>query len=363
MKVISADSHIQEPTELYERWIPEPLRKYGPQIEVREDGSRYRVMHGRRPRRLDIAEARETEDDQNREFRADPTGGRDVARRLEDQARDGIVAEVLYPNSGLALFNSPIPEYQLAVAHSYNDWLSDLFIAHRNRFVPVGMVPIIDIDRGVAEAERLAKLGYRAIKVPISFPDRPYNHPDYDRLWAVCAEAGLIVSFHAFTNTEDVYPHDWGEKEGTGGALNMMAMRMVDGMNPVSLLVSSGALMRFPDLKVVIVECGAGWLAWLLYVLDEQYEKKHMWIQPKLDLKPSEYFLRQGYVTFSDDPIALRNLPFTGSGVLLWGSDYPHDEGTYPHSQAVIERTFADLAPQEKHDIVYANAAQLYGFN
>ena len=153
MKVISADSHIQEPSELYERWIPEALRKYGPRIEVRDDGSRYRVMHGRKPRRLDIAESRETEDDQDREFRADPTGGRDVSHRLDDQARDGIIAEVLYPNSGLALFNSPVPDYQLAVAHSYNDWLADLFAEHRRRFVPVGMVPIIDIDPLIMAAE------------------------------------------------------------------------------------------------------------------------------------------------------------------------------------------------------------------
>ena len=130
MNVISADSHIQEPPELYEEWLAEDLREFAPRTEVRPDGSRYRVMHGRRPRRLDIAEARETDDDQNREFRADPTGGRDLDRRLADQARDGVMAEVLYPNSGLALFNSPNPNYQLAIARSYNDWLADLFGAH-----------------------------------------------------------------------------------------------------------------------------------------------------------------------------------------------------------------------------------------
>lgn len=363
MKVISADSHIQEPNELYERWIPKGLRKYGPRVEVREDGSRYRVMHGRKPRRLDVAEMQETTDDQNREFRTDPTGGRDISRRLEDQTRDGIMAEVLYPNSGLALFNSPVAQYQIAVAQSYNDWLADLFSGHRNQFVPVGMVPVINIDAAVAEAGRLARQGYRAIKVPITFPDRPYNDPEYDPLWAICEETGLSISFHAFTNSEDVYPSDWGQREGTGGALNMMAMRMIDGMNPLSLLISSGVLMRFPRLNIVIVECGAGWLAWLLHMLDEQYEKKHMWIQPKLSLRPSEYFLRQGFVTFSDDPIALNNLTSTGSEVLLWGSDYPHDEGTFPHSQAVIERTFAGLSPREKNNIVYANAARLYGID
>ena len=121
--------------------------------------------------------------------------------------------------------------------------------------------------------------------------------------------------------------------------------------------------MRFPALRFVVVECGAGWLAWLLYVMDEQYEKKHMWIRPVLDLKPSEYFERQGHVTFSDDPVALRHLDTPGCGKLMWGSDYPHDEGTFPHSQEVIARTFAGVGEEDKRRIVYGNAAALYGFD
>ena len=171
-----------------------------------------------------------------------------------------------------------------------------------------------------------------------------------------------MVSFHAFTNSDDRYPEDWGEEVGKGGGLNLMTMSMVDGMNPVSLLISGGALMRFPDLRFVIVECGAGWLAWLLYVMDEQNEKKHMWIRPRLDLRPSEYFERQGHATFSDDPMALRQLDFPGAAKLMWGSDYPHDEGTFPHSQAVIARTFEGVSEVNKRRIVYDNAAALYGF-
>ena len=79
-------------------------------------------------------------------------------------------------------------------------------------------------------------------------------------------------------------------------------------------------------------------------------------------MRPSEYFRRQGAVTFSDDPIALRLLDYTGAEVLLWGSDYPHDEGTFPYSQEVIERTFQGLSAKDKRKIVHDNAAALYGF-
>ncbi len=358
--VISADSHVQEPPELFAEWIPEKYRDKVPHIEER-DGGRYAIVDGKRPRRLDIAETRIHEDDKEREFRGDESGGRDIESRLKDLERDGVTAEIIYPNSNLVLYNSPDEGYQLAVARAYNDWCIDLFGSHSDRFAPAAIIPVRNIAAAVKEVERVARLGYRSIKIPISVRERPYNLPDYEPFWAAVSDAGMVLAFHAFTEAEDRYPEDWGEEVGIGGGLNHMTMSMAEGMNPVSLLIASGALERHPNMKFVIVECGAGWLAWLLYVMDEQNERKHMWVRPKLELKPSEYFKRQGAVTFSDDLIALRNIEFTGADCLLWGSDYPHDEGTFPHSQAVIERTFADVSEVDKRKIVYENAARIYG--
>ena len=361
-QIISADSHVQEPPELYAKWIPAKYRDRVPRVEER-NGGRYLIVDGKRPRRLDIAAAATTDDDENREFRGDDEGGRNIDRRLKDLARDGVTAEVIYPNSSLALFNSDDAGYQLAVAQAYNDWCIDLFGSHGKLFTPVGIVPVRDIGLAVKEVERIAKRGYRSVKIPISVRERPYNLPDYDPLWSAINDAGMVLSLHAFTEAEDRYPADWGEETGIGGALNHMAMSMAEGMSPVSLLIASGALERYPGMKFVVVECGAGWLAWLLYVLDEQVEKKHMWAKPKLELKPSEYFRRQGAVTFSDDPVALNNIGFTGADCLLWGSDYPHDEGTFPHSQAVIDRTFQGISDSDKRKIVHDNAARIYGID
>ena len=360
--VISADSHVQEPPELYSERLPARFRERAPRI-VERDGARYSVVDGKKPRRMDIAAERVTEDDQDREFRDDPSGGRDLDRRLVDLARDGVSAEVIYPNQSLFLYNSADIGYQFAVAQAYNDWAQELFGGRADRFAPVAIVPIADIDAAVTEVERVAKLGYRSIKIPITVDERPYNLPDYEPLWAAVADANLVSSLHAFSETTDKYPEDWGEEEGIGGALNHMAMSMARGQEPVALLIASGALERHPDMRFVIVECGAGWLAWLLYVLDEQVAKKHMWVRPKLSMLPSEYFARQGHVTFSDDPVALNNIAFTGADCLLWGSDYPHDEGTFPHSQAVIDRTFASISDADKRKIIHDNAARLYGFD
>jgi predicted TIM-barrel fold metal-dependent hydrolase len=358
-RVISADSHVQEPDFLYQERVAKEYRHRTPHVETR-DGGTYRIVEGKRPRRIDVAATRLTEEDQAREFRRDRWGGRNIPLRIADQEKDGVSAEVIYPNQSLFLYNSPDPGYQMAVARAYNDWAMELFGPHRDRFAPVAIVPVLDIPAAVAEVERTARLGYRAIKIPIIMKERPYNLPVYEPFWAALEDTGLVLTLHAFTNSEDTYPEDFGEVEGTGGGLALMALSMADGQNPVTLLISSGALQRHPRLRFVVVECGAGWLAWLLYVLDEQAKKKHMWIRPALDLLPSEYFRRQGHVTFGDDPVALRLLEYTGAEGLLWGSDYPHDEGTFPHSQEVIARTFQGLSPEDTRKIVGGNAARLY---
>ena len=360
-KVISADSHVQEDPRLYQERVPRRFRHRVPHVEE-IDGATYWLMEGKKPRRLDVATQVETEEDQEREFRADPEGGRNIERRIMDMRRDGVDAEVIYANESLMLFMSPDPDYQMAIARAYNDWAIELFSDHLDKFAPVAALPVADIESSIAEVERIAKLGYRSAKIPISVKAHPYNLPMYERLWSAFEDAGLVLAFHAFTSDEDLYPEDWGEKDGYGGALDFMAMRMADGMGPVSQLISGGVLQRHPKLNFVVVECGAGWLAWLLYVLDEQNEKKHMWIQPKLEMRPSEYFKRQGHVTFGDDPVALKTIEFTGAQGLMWGSDYPHDEGTFPHSQEVIERTFAGVSESDKRKIVCDNAARIYGF-
>ena len=114
-RIISADSHVQEPPELYDKWIPSKYRDKIPRVEER-DGGQYIVFDGMRPRRLDIADQEVNEDDENREFRGDDEGGRNIDRRLKDLERDGVSAEVIYPNSSLMLFCSNDTGYQFAIA-------------------------------------------------------------------------------------------------------------------------------------------------------------------------------------------------------------------------------------------------------
>lgn len=366
MKIISADSHAAEPDDIFER-LPTHLRDRAPRVEKRNGGS-YLIQEGQRPVRLDIAAAHLTEEDKRREFR-DEKGGRygraagtDIPLRMADLEEDGVSAEVIYPNAIFNALASPDPGYQTGFCGLYNDWYHEVFQGHMDRFVPSASIPMADIDEAITEARRTAKLGYRSFSLPVSMPNLPYNRPDYERFWTAMDDVRAPCSFHVFTRAGNRIPEDLGEVNSYGGDLIYIGLGMTEAMSPLTMLTASGVLDRHPDLNFVLVECGIGWLAWFLLALDELYEKRHMWHQPKLSLKPSEYWKRQGYVTFGDDVIGLRNRDVTGVDCLMWGSDYPHDEGTFPHSREVISRTFADLPQKETRKIVGENAAKLYGF-
>ena len=139
------------------------------------------------------------------------------------------------------------------------------------------------------------------------------------------------------------------------------ALGMAAGMGPIVHLTGGGVLERHPDLRFVVTEAECGWLAWALQAMDQMQRRRHLY-RKDLPLKASEYFLRQGYVTITDDAVALNNIDFTGSDCLLWGNDYPHDEGTWPESHASIDairNRLGDAADK----VLYGNAAELYGFD
>ncbi len=371
-KVISADSHANEPVELYDR-LPEEYRSRAPH-EIVKDGHRFLRIEGSQDMPLDAPNPL-TEEDMRRFFRdaeegedliasnpSDKAGGIDIPVRLADLEEDGVGAEVIYPQGIFKAFASPDPAFQQALTSLYNDWYLEMFGEHTDKFAVSALVPMVDISSAVEQAKRLSEIGWRSFSVPISMPQLSYNYPEYNPFWDVANETGAPVSFHVFTTgpSGDTGPGD--HRAGPGDDLSSEINDMAHAMNPLTLLVASGTLERYPGLKFVLVEGGVGWLAWVLQTLDEMQVKRHMWAEPKLSMKPSEYFKRQGYATFGDDRVGLMTREIIGVDSLMWGSDYPHDEGTFPHSQDVIDRIFKDIPADEKRKIVRDNAAKLYKF-
>lgn len=365
--LISADTHLCEPMELYDR-LPAVNRHRAPHIEHRADG-RHLVFEGQIPFPIEAPNPLKP-DDQERYWRDEEegdvgrvhhrAGGTDVNKRIRDQAADGVSAEVIYPNGTRYTHNALDPEFQLQLAHLFNDYYHELFHSHLDRFVVSAPLPMLDVDNAIAEAQRVAHLGFRSLSIPLYVPSSPYNLPKYERFWSAVEELGLPLSIHVFGITSG---NQKAYHPGPGEDLAFEIIDMASAMKPMCILIASGVLQNHPRLRFVLVESGIGWLAWVLQTLDQMHEKRHMWIEPRLDLKPSEYFKRQGAATFCDDAVGIGNRYFTGSDCLMWGNDYPHDEGTYPRSRQVIERLFKDVPAEAQRKILYANAARFYSFD
>ncbi|GMU77488.1 MAG: amidohydrolase [Acidimicrobiia bacterium] len=343
---ISTDSHVTEPIELYAERVDAEYRDRVPRIE---DVAGWRTLYaeGLDPRKLMTAD----------ELELAVVGGTDIATRIADQERDGVSAEVIFPTFALqACFAPDDPGLQLALCRAYNDWAWDAFATHP-RMLAVAVVPLLEIDAGIAEAKRCASRGFRALQLPARVDGRPYNEAEYDRFWAVAQDLGLPLTFHSGTGYEPRIVR------GPGGAvINYILGAQLDGPMVLLSLAAGGALDRFPGLRVVATETGASWLAWVMTQADAIYEDHHRFVRPRLSVKPSELIRRQAAATFMFDPVAVTNRHTTGIETLMWGNDYPHPEGTWPTSQDVNAKQFDGVPDDEVAAIVGANAARVFGF-
>jgi predicted TIM-barrel fold metal-dependent hydrolase len=329
-----------------------------PRVITDEHGVQWRVAEGYRPDRLRLTEL-EGEDLLRSKAGADPE------ERLADMDRDGIDASVLFPNKGLAMWATPDPVFAMAQCRAYNDWAWETFGPYNHRMAPAAAIATGDLPGSLAEVERVAKLGFRALTLPCKpvwgahDVDHPnYNLPVFDPLWALIQETGLPITFHVSTG------RDPRAARGNGGAvINYVSHSLAPTVEPVANLCASGVLERFPRLRFATIEAGSGWLPWLLTAMDEAYRKHHFWVRPKLERLPSEAFRAHGLASFQEDPPGLELAERHGLvDCLMWGNDYPHHEGTWPHSAEAIERTMGGLTDDQRARVLGLNAARLFGF-
>jgi predicted TIM-barrel fold metal-dependent hydrolase len=347
--LISADNHVFEPVTLWQDRLPADFRERGPRLEQRDDWL-VMAIEGMPDRKLTRANGATSIG------AGMAAGGADPDARLRDMALDGVTAEVIYPTFGLFIDMIPAADLQMACAQVYNDWLAETFLHRPDVFIPSAIVPVRAVAAAAAELERVVDLGFRAATIPTTPPvGTPYNDHSFDPLWKVAAEARLPLSLHTGTGA---LPQ---QERGPGGAvINYVKVGLLSA-ETLAYFAASGVLERFPDPRLVFVETGAGWLAYCCERMDEAFEEHAQWVKPKLELRPSEYVRRQCFVTLGADRAPLLTREITGVGSLLWASDYPHPEGTFPESQQVVERIFAGVPDADVNAIVHDNAARLYG--
>lgn len=347
---ISADGHVNEPGDLWTKTLPPLWVEQGPRVEVR-DGMIAMIVEGRLIRKLAKAPAGLAE---GTVANMGDWGENNASTRLEALAGDGVSGEVLYPTvTFFTAYSIRNKELQRAVCEVYNDWLVDTF--SDPHFSAVAVLPSAQPAACARELERLVPRGVRAGLLPAHSDDLPFNLPDWEPLWEAAESLGVSLSFHAGSGRHQA------PIRGQGGAVANYVITCSGPIETASVLCASGILERHPDLQVVLVECGAGWLAWALDAMDDAYREHEMFVKPKLGELPSFYFRRQGGVTFQRDRVGIGNRIFTGDRCLMWGSDYPHPEGTYPKSREILKEEFDGVPQNSVDDMTWRNAARLYG--
>jgi predicted TIM-barrel fold metal-dependent hydrolase len=295
----------------------------------------------------------------------------DFDRRIQELETDGVVAEVIFPNPGVPFDAFPQsgaePDRDLVQAgvRIYNRWLADRVSSHADRHAGVALVTIDDIEVTVREIEWARGAGLRGILLPIGMHGQPlYNDERYERLWAACASLEMPVHVHAFPSCNPI--------PGPGGASIMTHEALFHTQRPLWCMMLGGVFHRHPELRFVVTEAGVEWIPDLLERMNiawtghpTQAFTKHVRLPARSEgLDPKEIWSRQCWAGASFMPRAESEMRHAiGVDRVMWGSDYPHVEGTWPYTRQFLKDAFTGIPEHEVRQMVGENAAECYGFD
>ena len=362
--VFSADSHVVEPADLWTDRIEARFRDRAPHV-IQEAGGiegDFFVCEDLRPfpvAGLAVAgvEPAEYGEKMMQGYPGVRPSAWDPVERVKDQEVDGVAGEVLYTSLGMNLYGIRDGELRAACFRAYNDWLADYVSHDRSRLAGVALIPMDTDEVAIAELERTARLGLKGGMIWGSPPaDRPYDLADWDPVWAAAQDCEMPLALHILTGADG---------NGLDGASLMKTYPSLPHRmeRAISDLIYGGALERFPRLQIVSAENDIGWIAHFLQRLDHSWEK-YRFLEPggkAIPEPPSHYFHRQVYATFQDDRVGVLTRDFIGVENLMWASDFPHSDSTWPHSQDVIARDFEGVPAKDRRKITSENCAALYG--
>jgi predicted TIM-barrel fold metal-dependent hydrolase len=360
--IISADSHITEPAGTYVDHIDPAWRDRAPRlVDGGPDVGDVFVIDGmRKPVPMGLVAAAGKPPEEIRilgtRFESLHRGGWDPDARLDDQVRDGVAAEVIYPTVGMVLCNHEDFDYKHACFQAYNRWIAAYCAAHPTRLLGCGQTAMRSVEDGIADLRAIRDLGLRGVMMPGVPAVEDYDSPVYDPFWEAAIELGLPLSFHILTT----------RAERTRGPAMSTFLSTVRGCQDIlAMLVLGGVFERHPDLRVVCVEADAGWVPHFMYRMDHAYKRHRYWLPAGQELSklPSAYFAENIYVTFQDDWVAFKVAGFMNWRRLLWANDFPHSDSTWPWSQEMLAEHTKQLTPEQRRAILCDNVASLYGID
>ena len=372
--MISADDHIDLgylPADLFLERLPAALKDRGPHVEDKNgkdmwvcEGATWGDWRGgkwaQEQNRIKVALDRVAF---SGNFGIRPTT---TALRLEDMDRDGVHFSVMYP----PIFGMRLEDKELGVAviRAYNDWAIDFERSAPDRFRIVAQMLPDDPDGSVDELLRCAAMGVNQVNFLVGTVTAAMYQPSWDKFWAAAEANNIVVNYHvggpnragAFSpagpeaSVEDLRKPGFGMGLGDGATVFLQ---------PFIGLFSFGILERHPNLRLVLAESGTGWIPFQVQEMDYRFNRVLEGKVPEhfsLKKLPSEVFKKQVWATYQQDFVGLNLIPFFGDGHMMWASDYPHPDSTWPDSVAILDKEMATLDPAMRQKITHDNAKAFY---
>ena len=373
-KLISADSHVVEPPNLWQERIERKYRDRAPRM-IHDNGvDRWIVDEhiaigstgapSQAGRRYQDKESLSIE----AAFADTPKAAWDPDARIEASLRDGVVGEVIFPTIAVRLVETHIdPGLLSACCRAINDWMIDFTGAHPKSLKGTCLLNVETVSEAVAELSRCVKRGAIAACIP-AYPGegKTYDRAEYDLLWAAAQDAAIPIVMH--TGSYRPGPGivgSFANDISVGGTSSFRASEDYWVRRAIGDMMFSGVFERFSTLKIGAVEFELGWAPYFIQTMDRHYEE-HRYVKEirfKSERMPRDFFHDNVFVTFQEDVAGVMTRHITGVENILWGSDFPHTESTWPHSREVLSELLSEVPDQEIALMTHGNAARIFGFD
>jgi predicted TIM-barrel fold metal-dependent hydrolase len=363
---LSSDTHVVEPPDLYRTRMSRQHRDAAP-YTVEIDGIETWIVDGVTTAGVYAAYCpgdRFLAPDE-RPARTSYTNGVDstvIEKWLADNESDGTYGGIAIPSATMMCFSIADPEVVSEVMRVYNEWIVETIDGFQSRVKPIGLVNVDNIEEAVRTVQSLRDRDFAGALIPVTpAQGHPYSSPEYEPFWAAAEEAAMPLHFHIVTNRRP-----WSS--GTIRTPLTDTVNLHDYLVRVALtdIVLSGVLERHPGLQLVSVEHEGGWVPHWLQRMDWQYKNNarhapEFWRFADGAL-PSDVARRSVYVSFSEDRAAVSMRDVIGVDHLFWGSDYPHPESTFTHSDALLDYMLEGVPEADVEKLLRGNMKTLYGF-
>lgn len=386
--IISTDDHLVEPADVWSSRLPERYREIGPRIVYAPvdstpilDGAGYIEKPGTEGKpaawwfyedhrysikRLIAAAGYPAEEITTDGVTYDEMrpGCWQPQARLDDMTMNHVEASLCFPNyprfAGQIFLNAKDKELAKLCVEAYNDFMVEEWCAgSAGRLIPLCIVPLWDVELAAAEIRRNAARGVRAVaftECP-AWLDLPSIHSGYwDPFFRACDETGTVVCMHIGSGTRTTRTStDAPDAVGATSIFTNSAVSLID-------FLFSGVLVRFPNLKLLYAEAQIGWIPYVVERCDDVWETHRGWSrgQDNVPEPPSTYYRRQVHACFFKDTAGIDLLDHVGVDNILFETDYPHQDGTWPHTREVAQKLLGHLPPDTIRQIVRGNAIRLF---